>query len=87
MPSIDAKDVPDILSRLKTVWKKLDANILTRDADEIRIRIGYSLCPGDGEQMESLIHVAGARKENLWTEASSLKEPRKSSNLLVFKRK
>lgn len=87
MPSIDAKDVPDILNRLKTVWKKLETNLLTRGSDEIKIRMGYSLCPGDGEQMESLIHVAGARKENLWKEASSLEEPCKSSNLLVFKRK
>jgi diguanylate cyclase (GGDEF)-like protein/putative nucleotidyltransferase with HDIG domain len=87
MPSIEIQDIPDILDRLKEMWRDLNANLLTQKSDDIKIRIGYSVCPGDGEQLESLIHVAQARKENLWKAASSKEESFQSSNVLVFKRK
>ena len=87
MPSIEMQDIPDILDRFKEMWKDLENNFLIKESEEIRIRMGYSIYPGDGEQMESLIHVAQARKENLWKDASSVEESCLSSNLLVFKQK
>lgn len=87
MPSIEMQDIPDILERLKEMWRDLEANFLIQESEGIKIRIGYSVCPGDGEQMESLIHVAQSRKENLWKEPVSKEESFLQSNLLVFKRK
>ncbi len=87
MPYIEVKDISNIMSRFKMMWKDIGIDFLTTEFEGIKIRMGYSIFPGDGEQLELLIKAAEVRKENLWTEVSTTAEDFESSNLLVFKRK
>lgn len=87
MPSIETKNIPDIMIRMKSTWSEMEIDFLEKEFEGIQIRMGYSSYPEDGKQLETLLNAAEERKEKLWKDAVTFEKDSKSSNLLVFERK
>jgi len=88
--SLDNKDIASILSRTNQHLSEMDltSSIPGNGSVKIKMKIGYSIYPDDGETIEALLNAADERKEQVLAKNEQIEsvESSAASNILIFRK-